>query len=191
MLATSTNPLPPLCHRADPRDPDAADRCWWLCYAQVRHEKAIAAELLAADVPHLLPLARVEGVTPKGRRRNSIGPLFPGYLFVAGDEFDRLNAMAAVPGRLLYTIPVFDVATLMADLANLVDAIEAGAPLGKARPPAPGARVRVVAGPWEGTEGTLVREKGRDVLLLHVRAINRVVELAVESWRCEVIEARP
>lgn len=191
MLALpATTPIPPLCHRADPRDPLARDRSWWLCHAHTRQEKALAADLAGADVPHLLPLRREEKRRPAGKQqRYAIDlALFPGYLFISGDDLDYLNARAS--RRVIHLWPVFDVAGLVRDLSQLLDAIEAGGPIGKARPaPKAGGRFRVTSGPFEGKEGTLERVEGHGgVLLLHVHCLGQVVPLSVEEWRCEPVE---
>lgn len=118
-------------------------------------------------------------------------PVFGSYLFVAGDDAGiRNDAMSAAPGRLRHGIPIPDASALIRDLSQLLNAIESGAPLGKERAaPKAGDRYRVVDGPWEGTEGTLERAMhGGEMLLLHVHAIGRVVEMEVESWRVELIQ---
>jgi transcription antitermination factor NusG len=146
--------------------------------------------LLDFDVPHVLPLRREVRVTSSRHRVARDLPVFPSYVFGCGDECDRGNAMAAVTGKpvSILSVSVTDAVGLVRDLSQLLNAIEAGAPLGKAQAPRPGARVRVTSGPWEDTVGTLVREKGRDLLLLHVHSLGQVVPLELEAWRTEVVE---
>lgn len=189
MLAPIVSTIPPLCHRADPRDESSAGLSWWLCHAHSRSEKRVAAEFLAADVPHFLPLRQIERVKPNRCRVAFDVPIFGGYLFVAGDEFDRLNASAS--RCVVHLIPVFDVPGLLADLGQLMDAIESGAPIGEARKPQPGSTVRVTSGPLADQVGTLVREAHGDYLLIHVRMLGQVVPVEVEQWRAEVIDPDP
>jgi transcription antitermination factor NusG len=140
-------------------------------------------------VPFFLPLVRHERRTPSGKSRSTERPLFPGYLFLSGDECDRWNAVRT--GRLVGTPPITpsDMPGLLRDLSRLMDAIETGAGIGASQAPRPGDRVRVVSGMLEGHTGTLVREThGGCSLLLHVDFIARVVEFEVEAWRCELIE---
>jgi hypothetical protein len=49
----------------------------------------------------------------------------------------------------------------------------------------PGSSVRIVSGPLRGLEGTLVRLKGGDRLLLQVHLIGRAVLLDVDIHACE------
>jgi transcription antitermination factor NusG len=146
----------------------------------------LAGDLFGADVPFLLPLVLHERVTPSGKLRSTERPLFPSYLFLSGDEFDRSNAMAT--GRLVGAIPIFDVPGLIRDLSHLLDAIESGAAIGPSESPRPGSRCRVVSGPLEGKVGTFVREAHRDLLLLYVHILGRVTPVEIESHRVELIE---
>jgi transcription antitermination factor NusG len=181
-----------LCHRADPRDPLASGWSWWLFAAHARHLWPIAWQLVRADVPHLIPMRRVSRVKASRNRYVVDEPVFGGYLFVAGEDAGiRDNAMSAAPGRLRLGIPITDPAGFVHDLSQLLDAIEAGAPLGRseARSPEPGDTYRVVSGPWEGKEGTLERTAhGGHVLLLHVHCLGRVVPLEIDAAMCEPID---
>lgn len=196
MLATLPPPpvAPSLSHRVDPRrDPSGAlGRSWWLCRVNARQEKAAAAELLAADVPHLLPMRSEIRYCSRSTGKRTRQPyrvaeaLFPGYLFLAGDDLDYFNARQC--RRTGWLIPVFDVAGLVRDLSSLLDAIETMAEVGPCQDVEPGEAVRVVSGPLEGQQGVLVRRThGGHVLLLHVRCLGQVVPVEVEAHRCEPV----
>jgi transcription antitermination factor NusG len=154
----------------------------------VNQERGLSGDLLGADVPHLLPLRRYNRVTPSGKRRSTETALFPGYLFITGDKFDRLNVLSVGRRRVVSLIPVFDVAALIRDLSMLMDAIESGAEIGSARAKLkPGTPVRVTSGPLEGTEGTFEGTGRRGTLLIHIRALGQVVPVSIEEHRVEVI----
>src|SRR5690349_6602160 len=73
-------------------DPDPQRR-WWCLHTKPRQEKATARHLLAQCLPFYLPLVVQEGRTPGGRKTRSIVPLFPGYLFLHGDDRARVEAL--------------------------------------------------------------------------------------------------
>lgn len=154
-----------------------------MAHCRPNQEIKLAERLALADVPHWLPLVRHERRAPSGKRRVTDRAMFAGYLFLAGDEFDRLNALSC--GPIVGTIPVFDVAGLVRDLRQVCAVIRAGEPIGAEQAPRPGDAVRVASGPWEGTTGTVAREAGRHLLLVHVRALGRVLPLEIEPWRLE------
>src|SRR3954468_15688254 len=77
---------------------------WWVGHTKSRCEKAFASDLAAKDIAYFLPM--VERVTfSGGRKRRGMTPLFPGYVFFAGNEqvrheallTDRLCAVIAPP----------------------------------------------------------------------------------------------
>lgn len=187
-LATTHNPIPPLCHRADPRDQDATDRLWWLACCAASHEIAVATRLLNAGAPVLLPLCEYRRVTPSGKRRVTTRAVFPGYLFVAGDELDRLDALQAAPGR-LRLIPIAPPAVpgLVFELSALLDAIDAGAVLGQSEPLRPGDRVKITGGMFEGRTGRYLRDGNHGTLWLEIAVVGRSVPVSVEDWLVEPI----
>ena len=66
---------------------------WWLIYTKSRQEKVLAQQLFAQEVPFYLPVIRRRSLS-RGRVRNAIVPLFPGYLFLYGTGAHRLAACA-------------------------------------------------------------------------------------------------
>src|SRR6516162_87070 len=66
---------------------------WWCLHTKPRHEKALARALRKRGVPHYLPQIVCESRTPAGREIRSILPLFPGYMFLHGDDYQRVEAI--------------------------------------------------------------------------------------------------
>ena len=69
---------------------------WWCLHTKPRQEKATARELGAQGLVYYLPQVLKETRTPKGRKIQSIVPLFTGYMFLKGDR-QRPPARAARP----------------------------------------------------------------------------------------------
>lgn len=182
-------PFVQLCHRADPRCPTAPGWHWWLCHAHPQRSHLLARDLRARDVPHLIPVRRVERRRANRSTYTVDEPLFAGYVFLAGEEiYAAHEALHAVPGRLRVVSHVEDAGSLCRDLGRLLDAIDAGAPVGRAVELVPGrTRVRVTGGVLEGWEGTYLRDARRGVLLLDVAYLRRSVEVEVEAWQVEAI----
>jgi transcription antitermination factor NusG len=185
-LAERLTAIAPRCHRADPRHAGSIHAPWWLAYCRPNQEMGISDRLLAADVPHLLPLARYDRSTPSGKRRTTDKPLFAGYMFLTGE------GLASATPRALRGIvsasPVADVMGLVSDLSRLVELIEAGAPIGgEPIPYQPGERVRIGSGIYEGYEGLYLREQGDELIWLQVDMMNQLIPMAVEPWRIERI----
>ena len=143
---------------------------WFVAHTKSRNEKAFAWDLLRQNVPHFLPM--VQRVTfSGGRKRRSLAALFPGYVFFAGDGETRSQAMAT--GRLCQVIPVPDQTRLVGELTQIDAVLATGHDLEYFPHASVGQHVRVTAGPYEGTEGTVIEhappnEAGEVVIVLGV-----------------------
>lgn len=150
---------------------------WHVLHTKSRQEKAVAEFLAAAGIDHFLPLVR--RARYYGRRKVVADlPLFPGYVFLRGtrDEafaVDRTDRVARI-------IPVIDQGTLAAELANLREALERGAPLDHGRFIERGVRVEVAAGPFRGIQGIVEHPIGDDRISLQVTLLGRAAELQIE-----------
>src|SRR5438105_15606394 len=71
--------------------PDGAER-WWVLHTRPRAEKALARKILARRLPFFLPLHHRQWRS-KGRLQSSYLPLFPGYVFLRGDDDARVLAL--------------------------------------------------------------------------------------------------
>src|SRR5262245_27833929 len=58
---------------------------WWVAHTRARNEKALAWEMARRDVGYFLPMIR-RTIFSGGRRRRSLVPLFPSYVFLSGDD---------------------------------------------------------------------------------------------------------
>ena len=110
---------------------------WWVAHTKARFEKAFAWELLHHDVSYFLPMIqRVRISSGRSRKRHVLLPFLPSYVFIRGNEDDRLTAIKT--NRLCRIIKVPDQDNLTDELvaiervlANGVDLGEFGAPSDK------------------------------------------------------------
>jgi transcriptional antiterminator RfaH len=169
----------------DPTDVGAdGSRIWHVIYTKSRQEKAVARELYRSQVPFYLPLVPKTSVR-RGRRSTAHMPLFPGYLFLFGDEQDRLRALKT--NRLSRILPVTEPLRLLHDLRQIRQLIDAGAPLTVEERLEPGDAVRVKAGPFAGIEGVVVVRRGRSRLLVEVAFLQKGASVEIEDYMLEPI----
>jgi transcription antitermination factor NusG len=153
---------------------------WYAAYTSANHEKRVAEQFGVRSVEHFLPL--YESMRRwKDRRMNLRLPLFPGYVFVRLALQNRLQVQQ-VPGvaRLVgfnglpSALPDSEIAALRRCLARNASV-----------QPHPylqvGRRVRVKAGPLEGLEGIVIREKNRLRLIISLDLINRSAAVEIEA----------
>lgn len=157
-------------------------RPWRVAYVRSRQEKGLARHLLERAVPFYLP-QREKVIRPGGRRRLSHLPLFPGYVFFRGERLDAVRSNLACQ-----VLEVTDQAGLEAELRSLWQLQRSGAPLVPHPYLGPGDEVEIVDGPLAGWRGTIVREKGRQRLVVSVSLLRQSV--AAEVDRDAVAPAR-
>lgn len=151
MLALTDNPpiRPP---GSLPIGETSAD--WLAIHVRPRTEKRIAAEMLSAGVDYFLPV-RERRYVSGGRRRISLLPLFPSYVFArpAAEQLPQLYAWSAV----VRLVRDPDTHRLHRQLASLEQLLlhDRGCELHPAL--TVGKPVRVVRGPLAGVEGIIIR----------------------------------
>src|SRR5262245_34908693 len=155
---------------------------WWAVHTKARGEKALARHLFGRSVAYYLPLHRHTWKN-NGRTFTSHLPLFPGYVFLFGDDDARVAALES--NQVSRMIPVPDQTRLAADLRRVDRMLAADAPVAPADALAPGQPVRIVAGPFEGLTGTLVHHGNHLRLVIEVAFLKQAVSVEVEGWMVE------
>ena len=164
-----------------PSSPSAVER-WWVAYTKAKAEKALARHLRGRGVAHYLPL-EAHHWRKNGRDFSSYLPLFPGYLFLYGDEASRITALESnVVSRML---DVAEQRRLLSDLLRVDRMLAAEVPLEHSGTLVPGQPVNIVAGPLSGLHGTLVRQGGQLRLVVEVTFLRQAVSAEVEAWMVE------
>lgn len=156
---------------------------WYAAQTCSRHEKRVADQLASRAVQAFLPLYTAQRRWADRKALVDL-PLFPSYLFVRIPLRDRLRVLE-LPGvvRLVSAhgraVPLPD-----DEIVALQNGLTAG---GKAEPHPflrVGTRVRVVAGPFSGTTGILLRKKDSLRVVLSLDIIMRSVSVEVDA--CDV-----
>jgi transcription antitermination factor NusG len=166
---------PQLFHGDAPTDSGAVE---WTCLrTKPRSEKAFAAWLAGRDAAHFLPTQ--ERITKSHRRvRRTSAPLFPGYLFVAGDKTKADFRGAPWLVDVAPSTPQ-QRQRLHGELWRLHRALVSGSPLEIVRELLPGETVEVVSGAMKGTVGSFQRwgKQGRLVLWVEMLGAGASVEI--------------
>jgi len=156
---------------------------WYAAQTGANQEKQVAFRLHDKGIESFLPL--YQDVRRRTDRTVVLElPLFPGYVFVRIALRDRLRVLE-VPrlvrlvgfGPIPLAIPEWEIDTLRAGLRH-----------GEALPHPylhVGRTVRVVAGPFEGIQGTLVRRKASLRVVVSIQAIQRSFTIEVDESEVE------
>lgn len=150
-----------------------------MAHTRSRHEKALAADLAANEVAYFLPMVERTLIVRKRRFRGMM-PLFPGYVFFAGDGSARYRALST--SHVANVIAVVDQERLVEELAQIERALSSPAGLDPFPYLKEGLRCRIKAGPLAGVAGLIVRRGGITRLVLQIEMLGQAVatEIAPE-----------
>lgn len=166
-----------------PRVPESPGR-WWVLHTRPRAEKALARRFLGRNLPFFLPLYQ-RTWRSNGRQFRSHMPLFPGYIFLHGDEMVRLAALET--NQIAHVIPVEDQGRLHLDLARVHHLMTTGEPLTPEDCLEPGDLVEITVGPFTGLVGRVIRRKNSLKLLVEVEFLQRGVSVEIETWMIQAV----
>jgi transcriptional antiterminator RfaH len=152
---------------------------WVAFYTLSRREKDLMRKLEAVEIPFYAPLVSRRLHSPGGRTRISHVPLFPGYVFSLVDDDQRRAALAT--NTVARWLPIGDAAALLDDLRAIKRLVETNQPLTPEARLETGHPVRVRSGALRGLEGTIVRRRGADRLLVAVRFLNQGASIELED----------
>jgi transcription antitermination factor NusG len=156
-------------------------------HSRPRAEKALARKFLGRGLAFYLPLHQRQWRT-RGRLFSAHLPLFPGYVFLHGDAQARLHALET--NAVVHCLPVADQAQLQEDLARVHRLIASGAPLLPEAQLRPGGRVEIVAGPFAGMQGKVLKVGKRLKFLVEVRFLQQGVSVEVDGWMIQPLGER-
>jgi transcriptional antiterminator RfaH len=157
---------------------------WWVMHVKPRAEKSLARRCMARQSSFFLPqFCRVRRTN--GRLTESFLPLFPGYVFVFGDERDRITALES--NLIVNVLPVPNQQELFEDLKRINTVMHTGLTMNPAARLEPGTPVAIVNGPLMGLSGTVIRHKNRTTLILKVSFLQQGASVEIENWMVEPI----
>jgi len=155
---------------------------WRAAYTKPRQEKLLAWDLQRLGIPYFLPLLQRD-VVSAGRRRTGVYPLFASYLFFAGDDAARLEALKTDRiVRLLDPQPAQQ-AEFRRQLSAICRALRAAPSTVRFHPHAVrGTRVVVRAGALQGVEGIVLEDRSPKRLWIGVSllGVSATVEISAD-----------
>jgi transcription antitermination factor NusG len=161
---------------------------WAALRTPARWEKKISGLLAEAEIPVFLPLM-TRFTTSHGKRRSSLVPVFPGYVFCSESAF--LGNKRLTPGTRAMVAQVLrpsdptrlrgeltEIAALLANRQLVQERLVGGV----------GDVVRITGGPLSGNEGRVIRVKpNRWVLVIEVSFLGVRLEAEVDERLVEKV----
>jgi transcription antitermination factor NusG len=154
---------------------------WYALQVRHQHEHAVAGLLRGKGYLHFLPTWRC-------RRRwcdrtiETDAPLFPGYVFVQFDPFDRRLPVVTTPGVIrIVGVPRGPLPVDDAEIAAIQKVAASGAAAGPWPYVTAGQPVRIRHGALAGVEGILLEVKNRRRLIVSVSLLQRSIHVDIDS----------
>ena len=152
---------------------------WWAVYTKSRQEKELMRALVAMEIPFYCPVLPHRFRSPSGRLRTSHLPLFPSYLFMYSNGYDRHRALKT--NLISKTIEVSNGLQLARDLRQIQRLTQAGLTLSIEVNFQPGSKVRIKSGPLSGVEGIVVKKQGAEFLFVAVNFLQQGALIRLEG----------
>jgi transcription antitermination factor NusG len=167
----------------------ALQRSWFAVFTLPKNEKAVVKHLNLRSVETFLPTYEDVRVWKNRQRVNVILPLFPSYLFVHINRWERVRVLQS-PG-------VLHIVGNGRDDVSLSDAevefLRSGLNGRKIEPFGDlvvGERVRIKSGLMQGVEGVLVRKKAKLRFVLAINLIKQHAAVEIDADDLELVLAR-
>ncbi|MBK7105478.1 MAG: UpxY family transcription antiterminator [Ignavibacteriae bacterium] len=161
---------------------------WYALYTKPRHEFKASSQLTACGVEHFL--ATVTKIKQWSDRKKKVTePLFSGYIFVRGNEKDRLIALEQQ--SIVRTIFFEGKPAIVPNwqIENLQKMLERGTDISLTENLAIGSRVKIISGPFKDVEGIVYENANQDkILAITIDLLRRTV--IVKIPKDSVIEAK-
>jgi transcription termination/antitermination protein NusG len=157
---------------------------WFVCHVRPRTEKTVARKLRSHGIAHFLP--QVERRKRYQRRLVcSHLPLFPGYIFVVGNDPDRGCAIDLK--EVVRSLSVDDQRQIERELLDIDRLLRSGQPVTREERLRPGALARIVSGPLTGLCGHVLKNRNGLKLVLQVHFLQRGLSIEVDSSMIEAM----
>jgi len=164
--------------------PLAAERPkpWYALYTCSRYEKVVDQMLEKRGFETYLPLTTRRTRVSLRRFREATIPLFPGYVFCRfsawTEDFYRVREIRGVVH--VVSGDAGPVSLPDDEIESIRKLQEHGIPCIESRSFAMGQRVVVTDGPLKGLRGEVIRQKHRDLFVVKVQLIKRMLEVAFD-----------
>jgi transcription antitermination factor NusG len=153
---------------------------WLVLRTRSHHENVVERSLQQNGINSYLPRHRVVHRS-KERTTTREAPVFPGYVFVQ-PRLEQLEKVRCVRGSCGFVVCGSKPATMpQKELDALRILTGSGAALAVNPTLIPGQRVEVIAGPFMGVQGELIRIKSQDRLVINAPLVSSSVSVEIDS----------
>lgn len=167
----------------------SANKKWFALYTKSKHEFKACEQLKASGIDFYLPtIVRIKQWSD--RKKKVTEPLFSGYIFIHGNEKDRLNALEEY--AIVRSIYFEGRPAIIPDwqMENLKKMLERSSEVSVTDQLNVGTEVKIISGPFKDVEGIVYLNNNQEKMLaITIDLLRRSV--VVKIPRDSIIEKRP
>jgi transcription antitermination factor NusG len=154
---------------------------WYIFYTAPRAEKSVLKDLMYKNYDAFLPTMKVHKQWKNRQKKIIEEVLFPGYIFVNTIEHE-LYRIIQTP-KIVACIKCSGKPSIipLKDIETIKKMISFDYPLTLETVFLKGERVRIICGPLEGHEGTLISQKGKTRFGIQLKEINHTVMIDISA----------
>jgi len=156
------------------------ERSWCAVHTRYQHEGLVDTLLTQKGFETFLPTYK-KVHRWKDRKKEITHALFPGYLFVADAQAERLRIVTTPGVSAMVSIAGVPVTIPDAEVANIRRAVLDPFAVEPHPLIQDGDFVRIVGGPFEGMEGILVRKSGSTRLVVSIELLGRAAAVEMNE----------
>lgn len=157
---------------------------WFAISVRSNHESIVKTMLEHKGYEVFLPLYRHRRKW-SDRVKESSSPLFPGYVFCRFDPSLISAPVVTTPGVIkVIGVGPTPVAVDDAEIESIRKVVAAGFTVSPWSQFQPGSAVNILSGPLAGVQGTVVRIKSQDELVLSISLLQRSVVVHIDRALC-------
>ena len=157
------------------------DKLWYAIYVRSRHEKNVHSALLNKDIESSLPVKTVIRQWSDRKKKVQI-PMFRGYVFVKINlNIDKLNVLQT-PGIVKFVHFNNQIPVIPEEQIFWLDALlSLGSEINYETQYLPGNEAEVIAGPFKGLKGKVIKEKSVFRVVLWIDIIMQGISVEMDS----------
>jgi len=152
---------------------------WHIAYTYPKAERKIYKKLEIMGITSFLPLHKVMREWSDRKKMLEV-PLFPNYIFVYISRRERYEALQ-IKEIVKYVSFEGKPVTVSDSLINSLKTVIKGNIEVSNDEYCVGMKIKVIDGPFDGAEGTLIRKNGKSKLLIQIKALGRIVSVDIPS----------
>lgn len=165
---------------------DSMKMNWYVAYTCPQAERKAKAKLDGLQVKTFLPMQKV--VRQWSDRKKTLEvPLFPNYIFIYTNSFERYNIIK-MPELVCYVTFEGQVAVVPDTTMEVMEKLLSGnVEVSNENFAKVGSKIKITSGKFAGVEGTLLRQNGRTRVVVRIEALRRSISIDISASCVEAV----